>query len=233
MTFDLPPWLQILVAWLGAVATTYGLSFTKLGEMLLNRHWERKLTDLKHEQNEKIEALRAELQHLGDRGKRSNEREFLATSAVWEKFVDAWLSTQRAVMQFIRHPDLNRLTVEEVTTFLLSTDLSEEQKRDVEKAENKNDVYARTVELNTINEAGRDIYDLRQLVRKNSIYMPEELTTEFKNVIELLSGAQVERSMALRHPAADRYEHGQKLLEQAEPIFAKLSAAVRARIFRP
>jgi hypothetical protein len=133
----------------------------------------------------------------------------------------------------MQYPDLDRLPTEDVTTFLLSTKLSEEQKRDVENAKNKNDVYARTVELNTINEAGHDIYDLRQLVRKNSIYMSEELMSEFKEVIDLLSSAHVERSVALRHPTADRYQHGQKLLEQAEPIFAKLGAAVRARIFRP
>jgi hypothetical protein len=41
---------------------------------------------LKSEQDRQIEKLRADIGHLQDRGKHSNEREYAALSGIWEKF---------------------------------------------------------------------------------------------------------------------------------------------------
>jgi hypothetical protein len=43
---------------------------TNVGERLLSHHLDRKITDLKHAHEEKIEALRSDLAHLQDRGRR-------------------------------------------------------------------------------------------------------------------------------------------------------------------
>src|SRR4030081_3299790 len=74
---------------------------TKFGEKYLSFHFDRKLADLKDAQNQKIESLKEQLNHLGDRGKRSNEREYEALSDIWGQFVDAFDSTERCVTQFI------------------------------------------------------------------------------------------------------------------------------------
>ena len=44
------------------------------------------LTKLKSEQDRQIELLRADIGHLQDRGKLSNEREYAALTEIWEKF---------------------------------------------------------------------------------------------------------------------------------------------------
>jgi hypothetical protein len=68
-----------------------------LGERLFG-HWldgrlqgqkeahELRLAELKNEQDRQIETLRADIGHLQDRGKHSNEREYAALSGIWEKF---------------------------------------------------------------------------------------------------------------------------------------------------
>jgi hypothetical protein len=87
-------------SWLGQAATAFvallafiGIAPSQLVEKLFGHRLESRLAEVKHEQNTKIEALREQLGHLGDRGKRSNEREFEALSAAWAKFVQAFLST--------------------------------------------------------------------------------------------------------------------------------------------
>jgi hypothetical protein len=85
--------LQVIFVYGVAILTFVGLAPTKLGEKLLSHHLERRLFALRHDQNEKIEELKAQLAHLSDRGQRSNQREFDAISAVWDKFVEAYLAT--------------------------------------------------------------------------------------------------------------------------------------------
>jgi hypothetical protein len=89
--------LQAALAGGAALATFVFLLPIRCGEKLLGYHFERKLAALKDTQNRQIEELKEKLAHLGDRGKRSNEREFIALSTVWEKFVDAFLSTSSCV----------------------------------------------------------------------------------------------------------------------------------------
>jgi hypothetical protein len=216
-----------------AVLAFLGLAPTKLGERFLNHHLERKLAALKHEQNEKIEALKAELQHLADRGKRSNEREFAALSAIWDKFVDAYLATQRAVHDFMQFPDLNKLPEDDVAAFLQSTDLKDDQKKGVESATDKVKAYVRYVNLNTINEAGREIYELRQLIRKNGAYIPDELTEKFNTAAEALSLAHIERSRNFTDQRYHLYEGSLYLIKDGEAkVFKVVEAAVKARVFR-
>jgi len=117
--------------------------------------------------------------------------------------------------------------------YLLTTNFSEEQRREVLKATDKNRAYSRQITANHIGEAGRAVFDLRQAIRKNTIYLPEALTSEFKEAIELMSAAQIERRIGFQHADAyDRYERSQKMLAEAEPLFERLSVAVRGRIFR-
>jgi hypothetical protein len=84
-----------------ASAATLWVASTKIGERLLNHRLEKQLAKFKHEQDQAIEGLRAELAHIADRGKHSNQREFDALSGLWEQFVDAFLSTNTAVVRFM------------------------------------------------------------------------------------------------------------------------------------
>ena len=66
-----------------AILGFIGIKSTAIGERFLNHHLERKIADLKHSHNEKIEAIRADLACLQDRGRRANELEFDAASKIF------------------------------------------------------------------------------------------------------------------------------------------------------
>ena len=85
----------------------------------------RELEQLKAEQSRGLERLKEQLNHLGDRGRRSNEMEFVAIETVWKTFVKAWLSTNTCVGAMIPTPDFDRMSDEEVKKLAASSGFSE------------------------------------------------------------------------------------------------------------
>jgi hypothetical protein len=84
--------------------------------------------------------------------------------------------------------DLNNLSESDLVTFIDSTELSNPQRQQVLKASDKNDMYSKILRLRTINVAGAAIYDGRQLLRTNGIFIPASVVKMFKDAFNKLSG---------------------------------------------
>lgn len=86
-------WEQLLASSLagGVVSLAFFVMAlpTKWGEKYLTFHFDRKLAAFKDSHAQQIEQLRDRLNHLADRGKRSNEKEFEALNEVWVTYVKA------------------------------------------------------------------------------------------------------------------------------------------------
>jgi len=74
---------------------------TKLGEAVFKYRFDKAVEAFRAEQGQALEKLRAQLAHLGDRGKRSNEMEFVAVQQVWDKVVEAFMATGASVSSLI------------------------------------------------------------------------------------------------------------------------------------
>ena len=205
---------------------------TAVGERFLNYHLERKIAELKNSHEEKIEALRADFAHLQDRGRRANELEFEALTKVWNSYVDAWIKTQQAIVEYQSYPDLNKLSSDDFLTFLESTELSVPQRKQIVEAADKNAMYSKILRLRTVNIAGAAIYDGRQTLRANGIFIPASILTSFTGAFQNLSGAQVERYIAFQHGKGD-YEKSMEVLDtNGTGEIAALQALVRSTIRR-
>lgn len=226
--------LQAALAGGAALATFVFLLPTRYGEKLLGYHFERKLQALKDTQNRQIEELKEKLAHLGDRGKRSNEREFIGLSTVWEKFVDAFLSTSSCAIGFLSHPDLERMSSEELALFLDTTELSQAQRAGIISSSHKNKSYSDVMTLRSIAAARRDIYEARLLLRKHGIFIPADLRKLTQNALEMLSKAQVERYVSFEHGAFQLkgFKAIDTLLSDGEGAFDELMSAMRERMLR-
>src|SRR5258708_4549022 len=100
------PWIiQTGTAALAAFVAFLVLLPSKWGDAYLKHRFERDLEVHKSSLSRDFEHYREQLGHLADRGKRSNEMEFGAIKLVWEKFVEAFLATNRCVAQMIDIPD--------------------------------------------------------------------------------------------------------------------------------
>jgi hypothetical protein len=101
-------------------------------------------------------------------------------------------------------PDLNNLSESDLVTFIDSTELSNPQRQQVLKASDKNDMYSKILRLRTINVAGAAIYDGRQLLRTNGIFIPASVVKMFKDAFNKLSEAHSSQRTVLNCPHAHR-----------------------------
>jgi hypothetical protein len=226
-----PTFLAAIGGFIGAAL----LLPTKLGEAIIQYRVGKTLEIFKAEQAEKLESLRAKLDHLGDRGKRSNEMEFQAIQAVWRAFVKAWLSTNTCVAQFIKVPDFARMSDDEIESFATGARLEDHEKKSLLEAGNKEKEYSSIVAWRAVIQAETDIYEARLTLREQRIFMPPSITDKFSAAIEQMSGAQVQRRLGLEHPHIKSYEFGQattEWLKNCTSVFEALAASANDRLFR-
>ncbi|MET3970823.1 hypothetical protein [Bradyrhizobium sp. S3.9.1] len=177
--------------------------------------------------------MKEQLNHLGDRGRRSNEMEFVAIETVWKAFVKAWLSANTCVGAMIQLPDFARMSNEEVKKLALASGFSDQDQAALMNSTNRTNDYARLIKWQMVIEARKDIYQARLTLREQRIFMPPELTKQFSDVIERMSGVQVERQMALEHPAArELWEASTAWMNDCQPVFDDMAAKANRRLFR-
>lgn len=228
---------------------------TKLGEAVFKFRLDKEIEGFKSEQAHKLEAFKSErvqeletfkasqtqtveilkeqLNHLGDRGKRSNEMEYAAIQKVWEQFVEAYLATNTCIVNFTQIPDFARMTDEEFDSFLTTVDFSEQQKHQLRKSSDRIKTYSDICSWKLIVRAQHANFDARTLLRKQGIFMPTSLSEAFRSAIEVLVSAQVEQQMDHQHKRSGiGYEKRSALLSIGEALFKETSALANKRLFR-
>ena len=116
----------------------------------------------------------------------ANEMEFSAIKLVWEKFVEAFLTTNRCIAQMIQVPDFRAMNEEEFETYLTATDFSDSQKQQLRKVPDRQKTYVDILTWRFIVEAQHENFDTRLLLRKQGIFMPSALKDEFTKALDIL-----------------------------------------------
>jgi hypothetical protein len=172
---------------------------------------------------------------MGDRGKRSNEMEFSSIKLVWDAFVRAWLSTNTCVGMAMRIPPFETMSDEEVRSFASSSGLSEGDQKALLNSTDRAKEYSTIQKWRMVRDAEIDIYQARLTLREQQIFMPEEITNEFSEVIERMSGVQVEKRLNLENPHIPLRDFGNSSMEwlkDSTTVFERLAKAANARLFR-
>jgi hypothetical protein len=120
------PWI---VAGLGGFIGAALLLPTKLGEALFSYRLGKALEGFKADQSRELERLKEQLNHVGDRGRRSNEMEFSAIETVWREFVKAWLSTNTCIGSMTSIPNFSAMSEDEIKSFTASSGLNEREQK--------------------------------------------------------------------------------------------------------
>jgi hypothetical protein len=226
------PWL---VAGIGGFVGAALLLPTKLGEALFSYRLGKALEGFKAERTLELERLKEQLSHVGDRGRRSNELEFTSIELVWRAVVKAWLSTNTCIGSMTQIPRFATMGEDDVKSFAASSGLSENDQKLLLAATDREKQYLNIVSWQRVIEAGQDVYQVRLNLREQRIFMPEEITNAFSDVIERMSGAQVERRLSLENPQIKAYEFGNastEWMQDCVPTFEKLAKVANARLFR-
>jgi hypothetical protein len=234
-TAEIVSWLfQTLAAASAAFVGFLILLPTKYGERYLGFHFEQKLAQLKDRQTQEIEKLKEQLNHLSDRGKRSNEMEFAAIRLVWESFVEAYLSIATCAMAHVEYPDFLRMSDAEKEAVISGSDLTAEEKDRMRQAGDPNREYVAIRTWQQIDRAGREQYQLRLLIRKQRIFMPKQLSDQFMDAVAKLTSVYIHRRLSFQNTGGRDPFGGPviEFIETHEAMFDQLCTAANERLFR-
>lgn len=213
------------------VLALFGLAPKFIGEKLFGHYLDGRIARLKHDQGKELEAIRERLSHLSDRGVRSNEREYLALSSVWEKFVDLYYATNVCAVSYIQFPDLDRCSDAEVEEFLSTTELSDQQKSYVKKAADKNRSYSSSMTWRYITKAQSQVFETRLLIHKHGIFVPTPLRDELFKAVDLCNSAIAQR-YAEQNNSPLALEHIAVFLKDGPNMLETVKELVRVRLHR-
>jgi hypothetical protein len=98
------------------------------------------------------------------------------------------------------------------------------------KALDKNKAFRDFVNLNYISEAGVAIFNARSTLRKQAIFIPDDIQSVFSESLDPLSKAQIQRSMEPFYGAHSKLGGVDFLLTNSDKIFRDLLTPVRRRM---
>lgn len=214
----------------GALITFLVLAPTKVGERLIGHAFERRMAAFRHEQTIELGKLQSSLDHLKDRGLRSNEREYQGTSQAWERFVEAFRATKAAVIQFLQFPDLDAIPEQDVISFLDANTVPEASKTRIIKSSDKKGAYSLYVRVKLINEAGAAVDALRDTLLKQSVFISAELSAQFDAAAQTLHHAWVEQTLSPSRVDREQEVSMALIGGKGDDMFAILRDAVRTRL---
>ena len=223
----------IALGGVGALATFVVLLPSKLGKRLMSQYFEKRVADLKHEQSKEMGKVQADLDHLKDRGTRSNEREYQAITQTWERFVEAFRATKTAIVQFMRYPDLDRMSGDDVKSFLDANDVPERSQPYILEASDKKRAFTNYVRNKALNDAGSAIETVRDTLLKQSVFIPAGLYQQFDAAVSRLHGAWVQQTMEDAYQnRGDQVDSMALIGSEGQSVYETLRDAVRARLLR-
>ncbi len=138
---------------------------------LLNKE----LEEHKHIQNIDIERLRTDMKYISNRLAKYKDREFDVIEDAWNKLLDAIGRFFVVTEPFKQYPDLNKMPYGQVIEFLKNSNLSDYQKEQLAKADNKLDYYIENIFWQQLNEAADHIYKYHNTLLYKKIYIEKEL----------------------------------------------------------
>jgi hypothetical protein len=208
---------------------------TNMGRRMIGHYFDTKIAEVKLEHSKDLGRLQSELDHLKDRGVRSNEKEYQAIDAVWESFVEAFYATTDCVVRFTSYPDLNKMDDDELIEFLESEQITGRSASKIAKSDNKNYAFISARGSDFIHSAGVKIHATTLLLQRHSLFIPKQLNDHFQSCILELNEVRMEQYMA-RHgtlTGAPKIEHSSALVGAAgKEMFDKLKDDARGRLLR-
>jgi hypothetical protein len=213
------------------VALAYWL-FKLFSEKWLTAKFDERLAAYKHEQQKELEQLRYKINSLMDRTIKLHQREFEILPEAWAKLSDAFLSVASIVAGLQSYPDLNRLSEPHLAEVLSKSDLPSWKQDEIRAASDKTSAYTSELKWQRKNVARKEYFEFHDYLRKNGVFIREEMKSKFTELSQLIYMALIEHEMNLENPHDKTLrEHSLKLMKEGEDIRKVLEALVQGRLW--
>jgi hypothetical protein len=214
-----------------AVAVAYWI-FKSFSEKWLTSKFDERLAAYKHEQQKELEQLRYKITALMDRTIKLHQREFEVLPEAWAKLADAYASVRSIVLGLQTYPDLNRMNDAQLSEVLKGTDLPAWKQDEIKTAPDKTLAFQSELQWKRKNVAKDEYYKFNDYLRKNGIFIREEMKSKFAALGDLIHMALVEHELNLENPHHPQSrEHAIRLSKEGESTRSELEKSVQARLW--
>lgn len=231
MNQDVFEFLGRLVAYGGgAVAIAYGI-FAWLGKRWLEAKFSERLEAYKRAQAQELESYRYQVNALFNRVTKIHEKEFEILPKAWEKLQEALGYVAQLVSPLQTYPDLDHMSNDEFQEFLKTTRLRDHEKRELEKALDKNKYYMQAIFWHDLNETRNRIAEFHNYIVYNKIFLSADLYERFKAIDTILYDTLVEHEVM--HESRDTTHVAQtykRIRDEAQSIVDEIEGLVQKRL---
>ncbi len=224
--------LNVLLAGGGATIVSYQI-FKALGSSWLENKFAEKLEAFRHEKAKEIEKLRGDIDGSLRAKVRHQDKEFLVISECWHLLNVAYGATFSSASSLQQYEDISRMSSELRREFVSKLDILDSQKNEILTDDNPREAYVRTMGLIRYNAANRATVEFNNCVFRGEIFLDDEISEDFKEIIKLLQSIVISKSLALEEKDFKLgSEAWDKLQNQCHPKIADLTKKLRGRIGR-
>jgi hypothetical protein len=203
----------------GAAIIAYGI-FKWLGKKWLENFFSKSLEAFKHQQDLQVEQYRFEINRLFNRITKIHEKEFEILPTAWNKLQEALGRVASFTSPLQSYPDLNHYSEVMVEETLVKTDFSESQKEQIRFAEDKNQLFIKTIFWYELNKSRSAVTEFHNYLALNKIFLSQDLFGSFSIVDKLLTNALQERE--LMEKSGDFTIQSKDLITLREELFTTL-----------
>jgi hypothetical protein len=220
------------VAVVGSIVAAAYWIFRLLSEKWLTTKFEERLAAYKHQQQKELEELRFKIGGLMDRTTKLYQREFDVLPEAWGKLVMAHGHVRAVTTGLQQYPDIDRMNLEHLSEFIEKSVLENWQKEQIKKEPKKTDYYMNAINWHKAVEAGNTYREFYTYLRKNGIFVREEIRSKFEALADMTHGALVEYEIGLQHQNDFRlWDARRKFAKESDGLLKSLEAAVQARLW--
>ncbi len=225
-----------LIAYAGGSTAVAFVVFKTLGDKWLDTRFKERLSRVEHGYSVELSKLKQRLETAASGLNRIHQKEFEVLPEAWGLLDEAMNTLKWVISPMQSYPNVSRMTdddwqdfVEELKFFGKADKrhLMAVHERDRQKE------YQRLYDAYKNHLAEKAIRDFQNYAARNSIFLPENLRSQFDEIRRLLWSASVSKSVG--GDARDwemQSKAWKELEEQAEPLFQKIRTSIQDRIAR-
>ncbi|WP_139828209.1 hypothetical protein [Maritimibacter sp. HL-12] len=169
--------------------------FRFLGQTWLENIFSRKIEVFRHDNAKELAGLQARIDGSLSATVRSQEKEFAALSECWRLLNIAQGELQDYVSAIQQYQDIGKMPEDMRREFLDSLDLLKSQKRIILESAKPSEEYFAIQDRAKSNKAWSAVQEFGNAVFLNDIFVEEELSEEFKRILQLMRNTLVEKDV--------------------------------------
>lgn len=228
---------SILTAFGGLSATAIALVsvaywlFRWFGEKFIEAKFASSLEAFKHEKQKELEHIKFEINKLFDRSTKFHQKEFDVLPTAWEMLEDARAHVGGTIAALQQYPDLTGMPESKINDLLSARDFKDFEIQEILSHASPTEALSKKLTWRGFVAAQKSAQACLFYIRRNGIFMPKDIQTQFLKASDLIWGALIEWEIQTRWGTGDRSLSAQNAFGKELPlIMDKLESELRARL---